>query len=842
MVILVAYQGQQALIRQILRDKVDRVAAAHNAGGGGAQALLGGLLKGRPMPQAAVGERAGLAGVRCETIDSYQGLQSDIIILSLVRSNNNASIGFLRETNRVVVALSRARHGMYVLGNAALLAQWSESRQGRGRPGAQLWTSVLASLVGGGHIGDALPLVCQRHPSVITRVREAGDFSAVADGGCTLPCEERLECGHTCPQRCHSDGHDGMRCMKPCARLYEPCGHKCHLACLQPCGSCPQVVMRAMPGCGHEQQMSCGTDVATFRCKAPCARDPYAAMGCGHRCPLPCGKTCPPKCLQMVPKPHPRCIKGHDVITACGLPIATGMCLAECHEPLECGHPCTGSCGTCFGDNAALPPSHQPCKRKCERFLLCGHPCKAQHDCSMPCPPCERKCETLCVHSKCRKVCAEPCMPCVESCKASCRHTACTRRCGEVCDREPCSEPCPERLACGHPCIGLCGEPCPPLCAVCPKDAAYKCTLTQSTLAELRDGSPDARFVQLQDCGHVFESELLDGYMASQDITRQPAPPEGDDGAGGGAPVAIKLPWCPNCRKPVRRSVRYSRILRACHLEIEKVKEATFAGPGLRNMVGSRLAATRNPRQLEAALKALEALLEARLATNTQSVTAHVVLADVLVQRDRAANAARATELCERALRLLGREPDGSASAPAPAGEPPLRPVPTLTARQSAAEAYHALLRLGLLLAKIPGMDEAARRRLTAAVRFAGDAGLQGDARLDVEAAMRDADATERAMSERAKAAIGREGNWFRCPNGHVYVIGECGGAMERGRCPDCNAQVGGEGHRLTGGNARASNMALFDRDGGAETPWERMARINPAPDANMVARIQRGE
>jgi hypothetical protein len=35
-------------------------------------------------------------------------------------------------------------------------------------------------------------------------------------------------------------------------------------------------------------------------------------------------------------------------------------------------------------------------------------------------------------------------------------------------------------------------------------------------------------------------------------------------------------------------------------------------------------------------------------------------------------------------------------------------------------------------------------------------------------------------------------GHWFECPNGHPYVIGECGGAMEKSLCPECKAEIGG--------------------------------------------------
>lgn len=35
--------------------------------------------------------------------------------------------------------------------------------------------------------------------------------------------------------------------------------------------------------------------------------------------------------------------------------------------------------------------------------------------------------------------------------------------------------------------------------------------------------------------------------------------------------------------------------------------------------------------------------------------------------------------------------------------------------------------------------------------------------------------------------------------SGHYYNIGECGGAMQRGKCPECNEVIGGEQHRHVG-------------------------------------------
>jgi superfamily I DNA and/or RNA helicase len=58
-------------------------------------------------------------------VDNYQGEENDIILLSLVRSNDDGTIGFLREDNRVCVAMSRAKKGLYVIGNFTMLSDRS---------------------------------------------------------------------------------------------------------------------------------------------------------------------------------------------------------------------------------------------------------------------------------------------------------------------------------------------------------------------------------------------------------------------------------------------------------------------------------------------------------------------------------------------------------------------------------------------------------------------------------------------------------------------------------------------------------------------------------------------
>ncbi|SCM05817.1 conserved Plasmodium protein, unknown function [Plasmodium chabaudi chabaudi] len=63
------------------------------------------------------------------TIDSYQGCESDLIIISTVRSNENYSLGFLNDEKRMNVLLTRMKKGIIIIGNSKTLKNnffWNE--------------------------------------------------------------------------------------------------------------------------------------------------------------------------------------------------------------------------------------------------------------------------------------------------------------------------------------------------------------------------------------------------------------------------------------------------------------------------------------------------------------------------------------------------------------------------------------------------------------------------------------------------------------------------------------------------------------------------------------------
>lgn len=59
--------------------------------------------------------------ISIDSIDGFQGQERDIIYISLVRSNSDGQIGFLADTRRINVALTRAKYKLVVIGDSATL-------------------------------------------------------------------------------------------------------------------------------------------------------------------------------------------------------------------------------------------------------------------------------------------------------------------------------------------------------------------------------------------------------------------------------------------------------------------------------------------------------------------------------------------------------------------------------------------------------------------------------------------------------------------------------------------------------------------------------------------------
>ncbi|RHZ44436.1 putative NF-X1 finger and helicase domain protein, partial [Aspergillus thermomutatus] len=96
-----------------------------------------------------------LQTLRVATIDNFQGEEAKVVVISLVRSNSQNRCGFLRTSNRINVLLSRAQHGMYIIGNSETSTH------------VPMWAQVIDILRQSGNIGSQLELHYPQKEAVV---------------------------------------------------------------------------------------------------------------------------------------------------------------------------------------------------------------------------------------------------------------------------------------------------------------------------------------------------------------------------------------------------------------------------------------------------------------------------------------------------------------------------------------------------------------------------------------------------------------------------------------------------------------------------------------------------
>ena len=488
-------------------------------------------------------------GVRVINVDNFQGEENDIIILSLVRSNNSDKVGFLKEENRVCVALSRAKMGFYCFGNFKML-----------RKVVPIWEVIMSHVSKEGCLGEAFPLYCHNHPEKKYNIQEPEEIAQYfPEGGCTELCSYRLDCGHRCRRRCHiiDSDHKEYKCNQSCPKLCRNGKHPCKTLCYEKCPPCKERVRKTFPLCEHKQLMFCFERPEDQQCLSPC---PKLCVNNLHPCRARCYEKCPP-CKKRVSKTIPLC--GHEQLMFCYQPPDDQQCLSPCpklcannlHQcPLKCSERCEPcsikvvqtipTCGHKQKMKCHNDPQSIKCIHRCTKVCSNNHPCQKRcwEDCGlcevivgkimphckhlqyMPChlDPSKFECQERC--SKIYDNCGHQCPKlCYEQCDILCQlpKRKVVPKCNHV-ERIPCyidlklwncTKPCERKLCCGHICKSLCGEVC--LSTKCQEPTTVMLPCKHSIVVECKNSSKikvDALLQGSYQCDEPCEKALKCGH------------------------------------------------------------------------------------------------------------------------------------------------------------------------------------------------------------------------------------------------------------------------------------------------------------------------------------------
>ncbi|KAK8837604.1 hypothetical protein M9Y10_036135 [Tritrichomonas musculus] len=237
--------------------------------------------------------RKSLVGRYVKCLDDFQGEENEVIIISLTRSQKP---GFVKNENRALVTLSRARQAEFVIGNKNVFGPENTINP--------LWQKITSSATtvdpNAMHYNGIASVLCADHARevIVIMLTKLSDFIECRFNCCLKKCDFMCHCGHKCNLPCHL--HEEVVETRPdlsdiLARRYF-CSERCQNHCKN----------------GHQCEGMCG-NCSHFGCP-PCQHP------CNGKCHL-CSRSCALKCC-------------HDGQCQCKF---SGFC-ADCHAKISDFH------------------------------------------------------------------------------------------------------------------------------------------------------------------------------------------------------------------------------------------------------------------------------------------------------------------------------------------------------------------------------------------------------------------------------------------------------------------------------------------------------------------------
>ncbi|CDW86632.1 UNKNOWN [Stylonychia lemnae] len=337
------------------------------------------------------------------------------------------------------------------------------------------------------------------------------------------------------------------------------------------------------------------------------------------------------------------------------------------------------------------------------------------------------------------------------------------KKCHEPCNRKICDQSCQKLLQCGHPCLGLCGDKCPNVCRQCnPNHETF----------EIFFGPEDdeqSRFVEI-DCGHIFESTSLDYWINQKDKEEVK-----DDDLNQNNATFVKFPECPRCKQSIRKCSRYQNRINSVLNDINILK----------------LKIQDQQHQLQSKENSLKQAYE-QLKNLLKECTKHYVIEGMPILEEwmKKLSIPKKTSI---ALHNLERK---------------LLLIQLLISyfKYLSQVQWQMVIQNNNLEKKcLKYIKDLKSKKFVVSDDFLEKCKLLAG-KVDKSMNFKD------FIQSLGKAIGISGGKWFKCKNGHYYAIGDCGGAMEKARCPECQEVIGGSNHQLAAGNQHAREIDSSSR------------------------------
>lgn len=340
------------------------------------------------------------------------------------------------------------------------------------------------------------------------------------------------------------------------------------------------------------------------------------------------------------------------------------------------------------------------------------------------------------------------------------------------------------------------------------------------------EDEPDARFIYLEDCKHVLEASGLEQWMAQTD-------------------GEITLKTCPKCKTPIAKTQRFMNMVKKVYHDVQRVKIRVFGNikeiEASRDELRTKLRLMntytiplRESTEFRNLYKKLSTDLQPVLWKNVNKKVNMLSATDTATLRVQTEIFSQVVECCRSTYtHLVGESRDKIIAHM----EMLLRVVSKRGRKISGQEIdninmeiqrFHRVCQLHKLKSEpnyrmscnnpeVKKCYETAHRIAYSIEKYSGEFdGKLKNALENLSKIVHSAVKITDAEREYIVHVMGfKQGHWFKCPNGHIYAIGECGGAMEQARCNECGEAIGGGSHRLL-----ASNSVATEMDGSTRPAW----------------------